>query len=120
MSNPVKIIGVKELRKKMRGLARQFPQEFKEQVKGSIFNIGRNSKKKVAVDTGRLRSSETEEFSADGMTGEVSYNTLYAAFVELGTSTQDPQPYLEPAFRKEAANFEDQLGDRIRETLRRA
>ncbi len=120
MANPASVVGVAELRKKMRSLARQFPKEFKEQVRASTFNIGRNSKKEVAVDTGRLRSSETEEFSDGGFTGEVSYSTLYAVFVELGTSTQDPQPYLEPAFREEAAKFEDQLVDRIRNTLRKA
>ncbi len=120
MAKGLKVTGLIELRKKMRRLARKFPKEFKDQVRASTINVDRNAKRFTPVDTGRLRSSIRHEFSDGGLTGEVTANTNYAAFVELGTSKQDPQPFLDPAFRLEVSRFEDQLIDRIIEMLRRA
>jgi len=60
-----------------------------------------HSQKIVPVDTGALRSSaETNIDHGPGTTtGEVSYNTGYAIYVEMGTSKMAAQPYLIPAFR---------------------
>lgn len=58
------------------------------------------SQKIVPVDTGDLKRSVKVDFDqAPGITSaEVSYNTHYAVFVELGTSKMAAQPYLLPAF----------------------
>lgn len=51
------------------------------------------------VDTGRLRSSITNELGQDGqgLMATVGTNVEYAAFVELGTSKMAAKPYLLPA-----------------------
>ena len=118
MGKSVTVKGLAELQKKMRSLIRKFPKEFKDQIKASTINIDRNAKRFTPVDTGRLRSSIRFEFSDGGLTGEVSANTDYAAFVELGTSKQDPQPYLDPAWRLELSRCADHVVDRSREPLR--
>lgn len=52
------------------------------------------------VDDGQLRQSLHVRMgeSASGAQGEVVADVPYAAFVELGTCKQAPQPYLYPAF----------------------
>lgn len=47
------------------------------------------------VDTGRLRASITH--AVEGDTVYIGTNVEYAAYVEMGTSRQRPQPYLKPA-----------------------
>jgi HK97 gp10 family phage protein len=58
------------------------------------------SQNMVPVDTGDLkRSSKRDIDNGPGTTtAEVSYNTGYAIFVELGTSKMPAQPYLLPAY----------------------
>lgn len=62
--------------------------------------IKAHSQKVVPVDTGDLRKSvEVEYDQGPGTsTGEVSYNTGYAMYVEMGTSKMAAQPYLIPAY----------------------
>lgn len=57
------------------------------------------AKRLCPVDTGRLRSSITEELrhDGDGLVEVVGTDVEYAAFVELGTSRMRAQPYLRPA-----------------------
>ncbi len=60
-----------------------------------------SSQREVPVDTGTLRASaETEIVRGAGTTsGEVSYNTGYAIYVEMGTSKMPAQPYLIPGYQ---------------------
>jgi HK97 gp10 family phage protein len=57
-----------------------------------------NAKKLCPVDTGRLRASITHEVGKDGkgLYGKVGTNVDYAPYVELGTSSHAPQPFLRP------------------------
>lgn len=59
----------------------------------------RGAKRLCPVDTGRLRSSITEELrhDGDGLVEVVGTDVHYAAYVELGTSRARAQPYLRPA-----------------------
>lgn len=70
-------------------------------VRKSATQIRVHSQKIVPVDTGALRGSAemTVDSSPGTTTGEVSYNTGYAIYVEMGTSKMAAQPYLIPAFR---------------------
>lgn len=51
------------------------------------------------VDTGRLRSSITNEIGQDGegLLAVIGTNVEYAPYVELGTSKMAAQPFLLPA-----------------------
>ena len=78
------------------------------------------------VDTGRLRNSITHRmggggFSFPGMGASVGKevtvgsNVEYAAYVELGTSKMDAQPFLRPAAEDYAGEYrrvvEEHMGD---------
>ncbi len=115
----IKLSGLDKTLGNIRALVKRFPNEGREQIKESTFAIDKNAKRAVPVDTGRLRSSARTEFSNNGLTGEESFNTDYADAVEFGTSKQSAQPYLGPAFREEAAQFENKLIARINKSLRR-
>lgn len=64
-------------------------------VEGSAKNI-------VPVDTGHLRDSinSTSEPISDGAKATIGTNVEYAAYVELGTSRMQAEPYLHPALQK--------------------
>lgn len=57
--------------------------------------IEQHAKEYVPVRTGNLRDSITHV--VDGRSVAVGTNVEYAAYVELGTSTQPARPYLIPA-----------------------
>ena len=56
------------------------------------------------VDTGRLRASITHETGEDSVI--IGTNVEYAGYVELGTSKQDPQPYLVPSLQNHISEIE--------------
>lgn len=57
----------------------------------------RYAKRKCPVDTGRLRNSITHRTDSDKKEVVIGTNVEYAPYVELGTSRQKAQPFLEPA-----------------------
>lgn len=58
---------------------------------------------KAPVDTGRLRGSITH--AVDGHAVHIGTNVEYAAYVEMGTRHQRPQPYLKPAITDHVAEY---------------
>ena len=61
------------------------------------------AKRKCPVDTGNLRNSITHV--TDGDTAYVGTNVEYAAYVELGTTRTEPQPYLRPAATEHGSTY---------------
>lgn len=61
--------------------------------------VDRAAKQLCPVDTGRLRSSITNELGqdGDGLVATIGTNVEYAPHVELGTSKMAAQPFLLPA-----------------------
>ena len=61
--------------------------------------VDRAAKRNCPVDTGRLRSSITNEVGQDGegLVAVIGTNVEYAPYVELGTSKMAAQPFLLPA-----------------------
>jgi len=61
--------------------------------------VDRAAKQNCPVDTGRLRSSITNELGQDGegLVATIGTNVEYAPYVELGTSKMAAQPFLLPA-----------------------
>ena len=65
--------------------------------------VERGAKRLCPVDTGRLRSSITQQLERDsqGLVEVVGTNVDYAPYVELGTRTNRAQPFLRPALAQE-------------------
>lgn len=60
-----------------------------------------------ATDTGRLVGSI--QANIEGKSAEVSANTEYAAYLEFGTRTIEPRPFLFPALEQERPAWERRL-----------
>lgn len=103
----------------------------KDVVNKHALNIQKGAKRRVKVDTGRLRSSIAMEPYMEGMAIRVGTNVKYAPYVEHGTGKfaengngrkkpwmyknrdgqviwtqgQKPQPFLHPAANEEKAAY---------------
>lgn len=75
--------------------------EVAKDLKRRSTQVTRAAKRACPVDTGRLRSSITDEVGADagGLVARIGTNVNYAIFVELGTSRMSARPYLRPALK---------------------
>lgn len=63
------------------------------------------AKRACPVDTGRLRNSITHIVDEGTRHAVIGTNVEYAAYVELGTTRQKPQPYLKPAAEDHASTY---------------
>lgn len=63
------------------------------------------AKRACPVDTGRLRNSITHIVDEGTRHVVIGTNVEYAAYVELGTTRQKPQPYLKPAAEDHASTY---------------
>jgi len=64
---------------------------------------------KDIIDTGDLLNSVSHEIDADGLGGEVGPTVDYGIWQEVGTSTQEPRPYMGPAFDRRAPDLDQAL-----------
>lgn len=73
--------------------------EVGKDLKRRALQVERAAKRLAPVDTGRLRSSITNELGAEGddLVARIGTDVDYAAYVELGTSRAPAQPFLRPA-----------------------
>lgn len=96
------------VQKALTKLSGTYRDRVKKEVAISALNIEAGAKQLVRVDTGRLRSSITPEFSADRLSASVGTNVKYAFEQEFG-SVRQPQkgytPFLGPAYRAEKPRF---------------
>lgn len=63
------------------------------------------AKRKCPVDTGNLRNSITHAVESGEDAVYVGTNVEYAAYVELGTSRTQAQPYLRPAATEHGSTY---------------
>lgn len=92
------ISGILEVREDNR---KQFKHAFNKALARALEEIGLAAegyaKRLCPVDTGRLRNSITHVTRYWAKDVYIGTNVEYAAYVELGTRMQKPQPYLRPA-----------------------
>lgn len=73
--------------------------EFSKNITTALEEIGLiaegYAKQYCPVDTGRLRNSISHDKDSDS--AYIGTNVEYASYVEMGTSRQKAQPYLQPA-----------------------
>lgn len=77
----------------------------------AVADTKRDAKILAPVDTGTLRASITGTTTRNvaGAVGEVGPTVDYGIYVELGTSRAPGQPFLGPAFDRNAPLFEQAL-----------
>lgn len=78
--------------------------ELNKAIKKSVVSIGKDSRTKTPVDTGRLRASTLEKFS--NLKGEVGTHTSYDFFVHEGTRFMRPRPYLRTSVEGNRGNVD--------------
>ena len=78
----------------------------------ATLDIERDAKILAPVDTGNLRSSISHEISGGGTVLEsvIGPTANYGIFVELGTARMAPQPFMGPAFDRNASVIEQVFG----------
>ena len=81
--------------------------DIQKALKAVAVTAEKHAKQKCPVDTGRLRSSITNE--TDVNTAYIGTNVEYAPYVEMGTSRMKAQPYLEPAFAEHLSEYREQI-----------
>jgi HK97 gp10 family phage protein len=84
-----------------------------DQLAAVGLDIQNNARNYCPVDTGRLRSSVKAsgvQHDDAGAFIDVGTNVAYSAFVEFGTDTRGPQPYLRPAFLNGIQSWVKRMG----------
>lgn len=94
-------------------LINKAPDRARELVKKAAYELEARAKTEVPVDTGNLRNSIRTSFENGGLTGIVSTNVEYAAYVEFGTVKMAAQPYMTPAAEQVRKSFERAVKDEL-------
>jgi HK97 gp10 family phage protein len=129
------LTGNKELQKALKDFGLQADKQIRAVVQGTAQNIRSHAVKSLqrgtksgvmyekyapkrthrasgageapATDTGRLAGSIKAEIS--GKSAEVVANAEYAPYLEFGTRTMEPRPFMFPAMEKERPAWERRL-----------
>jgi HK97 gp10 family phage protein len=104
----------------LKSAPREVRDKAKQVLKKSAFDVERNAKAIVPVDTGNLKNSighsDMRNISRDNLAVEVGPTANYGRFVELGTSRMPPQAFMGPSLDRVAPAFSDamaQLGAEV-------
>ncbi|MGH3933642.1 MAG: HK97-gp10 family putative phage morphogenesis protein [Pseudonocardiaceae bacterium] len=96
MAVHMRLTGDKALARKMRKLQAEAVPVCTDAIKEWADDVASGAKTSVPVDTTKLQRKIKKRVRATS--GEVIADTSYAQYVELGTSRQEAQPFLYPAF----------------------
>ena len=119
----VKIVGIKELEKKLR--SNTDLKAVKSIIKMNGSELHQKAQKYAPVGTpestgipgyvgGTLKRSIGLEIMDGGMTAAVEPTAEYAPYVELGTRFMEAQPYLKPAYEEQKKQFEKDMEKLVR------
>ena len=108
----VKMVGVKELKRKLAGDAQMKAAKRIMQKNGAELQAG--AQRNAPVDTGNLKRSIGLEIRDDGLTAEVEATADYAPYVEWGTRFMKAQPFVRPAFNTQKEKFKQDMDRLVR------
>lgn len=72
-----------------------------------------------ATDTGTLVNSITTEYDESKLVGRVVAKAPYAPYLEFGTQTMEPRPFLRPALANTRKSVEAAIKDEISKVLKK-
>jgi len=84
LSMSIKVMGAKEIIKKLDDMTKKSENELKKTVEKAVLIVEKDAKKNTPALSNRLRSSITHSEVKDG-TAQVGTNVKYAPYVEFGT-----------------------------------
>ncbi len=119
---PDDIIGLDVLEARLNALSKKLNKDefLKSAERGMTIFVEGPAKRRTAIDTGRLRNSETT--SIDDDTVITGTNVEYGPYVEFGTARQSPQPFMRPAWDEGKGQvveyMEEEAQDNIKEVIR--
>lgn len=105
----VRVVGRDRLDRKLAEIGPLLTKVMQREVKIAAVNVQNGARRRVPVDTGRLRNSITHEITGDGLNAAIGSNVEYAPFVEFGTRSMRAQPYLFPALEEERPLYMERL-----------
>lgn len=101
----VRVEGMPRLRAALLRVTGEAEKTTRREVKRAALNVQNGARRRVPVDTGRLRNSIAHEIDAGGLNATIGTNTEYAPYVEFGTRRMVDKPYLFPALEEERGAF---------------
>lgn len=71
-----------------------------------------------ATDTGHLVNSITTKYNPSELSGQVIVGAGYGPYLEFGTATMEPRPFLRPALEKASPKFASGLSAAIQKVTK--
>jgi len=101
MKIETKIVGDKEIQRKIEALAKKNDKELRTVIQKAVIIVEGRAKENAPYEFGKLRASITHEVksTSKGHIGKVGTDVEYAPFQEFGTSKMAAHPYLFPAMK---------------------
>jgi HK97 gp10 family phage protein len=85
--------------------------------RGSVIHQASAPGQSPASDTGRLVNSIVTSYQPETLSGTVQAGTEYAPYLEFGTATIEPRPFMRPALLNNAENILEAIANEIRAAL---
>lgn len=107
----MKIKGLDQFMNHLNGVENRLNDSVKQAVKQNALEMETKAKMLAPVDTGNLRRNinTSVKESSDSISAEVASNAEYSIYVEYGTSKQQAQPFMNPAFVAQQTQFETDM-----------
>lgn len=100
------IRGLDQFIRSVQTISNDMESSVKQVVTNTALQIESDAKYLAPVDTGHTRRNITTEVKDGGMAAEVYANAEYSIYVEFGTSKQNAQPFMTPAFVQNKEKFQ--------------
>lgn len=111
----IRIKNLPEIKRAFAMAPRLMAKELNISIRQAVLMIGRDSRRKTPVDTGRLRASTYERFS--NLKGEIGTNTDYDVFVHEGTRFMRGRPYLRSSVQDNDSGVQRAFTEAVQRTL---
>lgn len=108
--------GLDELEKKLKANVTMDDVKRVVKVNGSELHekVQENADFKKGYQTGTTKRSVTLDIKDGGLTADVEPETEYSPYLEYGTRFMEAQPFVRPAFEKQAARFKKDMQKLVR------